>query len=178
MSRRQQNYARQPADFRDARQNKCYKRLEKNLGFNAVYDPNRLQTRSNFQNTLKTFYNKGHGGDRATRMKFNCIFQNYLLYYLNWIFGSFSNEVSPAYFARFISAIISSAQERIELIDNDTVDGLVNIRLLHDTRSALVDTVQLFTEDFDSWKLHTGYVHVGVVAVASEVTEVREFLQQ
>ena len=177
MSRRQQNYARQPADFRDARQNKCYRRLEKNLGFNAVYDSNRLQTRVNFQNTLKIFYDKGEGGDGETIIKFNCIFHNYLLYYLNWIFGSFANEVSPAYFARFINTIISSARERLHSIDSGLVD-VTNIRLVHDTRSAFVDTIELFTEDFDSWKLRTGYVQAAEVQAPAIIADGVEFLQQ
>ena len=168
MSRRQQNYARQQADYSSSIQNKQYRRLENNLGFYRTGENNRHQTHSKFTTTLRSLF-KIHSEIVGTDMtshtkkhKINCIIQNYLLFNINWIFEEFANGISTSSFVAFIDeAVLKSATRRLENIDQIhylEIGVRVDTRMLINTRSILLDTLDLFSISYNDWKLRTGYV--------------------
>ena len=167
MSRRQQKYARQPADFEHARQNKYYKGLENNLGFDRIGENNRQQTHAKFTITLKELFSKHAGitpedmNHRTNRTKIICIINNYLLFNINWIFEEYANGMPAQQFSNFIeNGVLKCASRIIDEIDIDFSVGyhLVDRRMIANTISVLLDTLHAFTPAYDEWKIRTGYV--------------------
>jgi hypothetical protein len=156
MSRRQERYARQATDCEDYDQNKCYYKLEVNLGFYAV-TPNRVPTRYGFTTTMNKFLEIIRNTEQnVVMLKFNCITNNYLLNNIMWIFGEYADATVPARFARLINMILDNTNSRLTVI-NDGLITVNNIRLIDATKSTLEDIIHSFTQQFNNWKLRTGY---------------------
>ena len=159
MSRRQEYYAMQLTDCQDESQNKCYAKLETNLGFRDM-NPNRAAiTREGFKTKLNKFFDIIQNTEcPVVMLKFNCIIHNYLLRNVDWIFGEYADATVPARFVRFINTMLSNTNARLTIINDGLIIGVDNIRLIDMVHSTLEDTIRLFTPQLNSWKLRTGYL--------------------
>ena len=117
------------------------RQIEKDV-FNKIH-----QTPANFNKQLSIFICKSNVVGNNNKIKFNIIFQNYLVHYINWIFDVYSNATPVHIFVKFIENIIVGSKERLILLHNEKSNELFEY-----AQSALKRTIENFECEFLLWK--------------------------